>query len=218
MDLDGNLFWWFAGALVATAVVISFTGIRGKEKFPPSGPVMAVGIVAIASLVVVTAAFGVALAREEKEHRDHEIEQAEAEAEAAVGEETSEGGSPSGEPPAEADSGGAPGGEAAPGAAGGEQGGGGETLDVTSPADGSLVFEPDGLQAAAGTITLAYANPSSVPHNIAVEGEGETLEESDTISESETEISAELSPGEYIYFCTVPGHREGGMEGTLTVE
>ena len=34
----------------------------------------------------------------------------------------------------------------------------------------------------------------------------------------EQEATAELVPGEYIYFCTIPGHREGGMEGTLTVD
>ena len=38
------------------------------------------------------------------------------------------------------------------------------------------------------------------------------------MANEDTEASAELVPGEYVYFCTVPGHREGGMEGTLTVE
>jgi uncharacterized cupredoxin-like copper-binding protein len=31
-------------------------------------------------------------------------------------------------------------------------------------------------------------------------------------------VSANLQPGEYKFLCTVPGHAEGGMEGTLTVE
>src|SRR5262249_15636594 len=46
--------------------------------------------------------------------------------------------------------------------------GGGATLDVSSPADGSLVFDPNGLQAQPGNLTITYDNPSAVPHSIAV--------------------------------------------------
>jgi plastocyanin len=100
---------------------------------------------------------------------------------------------------------------------GGGGGGGGETIQLASPADGSLVFEPDTLTAAAGEVTIEYDNPAGVPHAVSVEGNG-VEEESDEITDSSTSLTVELEAGEYTFYCPVPGHREGGMEGTLTVE
>ena len=216
MDLDGSVFWYVGGALVVAALVVSYVGIKGKSSFPPSGRVFAAVAVPFALLVIVTAAYAVANAREEKEHRDEELAQEEelAASGGAEGEqEPAPGGSPSGEPA-----------EPTPAPPGGTEnerrpGPPGETFDVTSPEDGSLVFEPDGLETAAGVITLVYDNPSPVPHNINVEDDqGETLVQSEEITGGTVEIDAEFAPGEYIYYCSIEGHRESGMEGTLTVE
>jgi plastocyanin len=95
---------------------------------------------------------------------------------------------------------------------------GAETVKVSSPADGSLVFEPSKLTAKAGTVTIDYDNPSPVDHSIAIEAGGETLDESEIAANATLTASADLKPGKFVYFCTVPGHREAGMVGTLTVK
>jgi plastocyanin len=60
-------------------------------------------------------------------------------------------------------------------------------------------------------------NPSSVQHNIAVKNG--TTEEGPVVGQGGTSrVSANLRPGEYVFFCSVPGHEEGGMKGTLTVK
>ena len=97
--------------------------------------------------------------------------------------------------------------------------GGGEAvhLMLSADPDGNLAFDQTELTAAAGEVMIEFTNESGIPHNVEVEGNG-VEEVSDTITEGSTELTVTLEPGEYTFYCAVPGHREGGMEGTLTVE
>jgi plastocyanin len=96
-------------------------------------------------------------------------------------------------------------------------GGGGETLMLAADPGGALAFDQTELTAAAGEVTIEFTNESGIPHNVEVEGNG-VEEVSETITEGSTSLTLTLEPGEYEFYCAVPGHREGGMEGTLTVE
>ena len=98
-------------------------------------------------------------------------------------------------------------------------GGGGDTATIMLAADpnGDLAFDQTELTASAGEVTIEFMNDSGIPHNVEIEGNG-VEEVSDTITEGSTSLTLTLEPGEYEFYCAVPGHREGGMEGTLTVE
>jgi len=90
------------------------------------------------------------------------------------------------------------------------------TLDI--PATGATAFAFSDATAPAGALTIRTENETPVPHNIALEGDG-VDEVGPVVQEGGvSEIQADLQAGEYTFYCSVPGHREGGMEGTLTVE
>jgi plastocyanin len=97
-------------------------------------------------------------------------------------------------------------------------GGGGSTVSVAADPSGQLAYEPTSLSAEAGEVTIEFTNEASVPHDVVVERDGEDLGETEEITESSTSATVELQPGEYTFYCSVPGHRDAGMEGTLTVE
>ena len=99
--------------------------------------------------------------------------------------------------------------------------GSGETIKaengtVTIPADptGQLAYTSATAEAPAGPLTVSMPNESGVPHNIVIDGKGE----SEVIEEGETEFEAEFEAGTFTYYCSVEGHRQAGMEGELTVE
>lgn len=192
--MPGNIFFVIGAVLVLVAVVLAFFGIRGSSSFPASRPVM-VGVMALfVAIVAGTMSFAVVKSKQEQKDRREKEASQEQQAQAEAG------------PPA------------AP--AGQSQGGGAATnLDVTSPADGSLVFDPNGLQAPPGNLTVTYDNPSPVPHSIAVAtSNGNVLGEVQPFANGKESVDlSNLAPGKYVFYCTVPGHREAGMQGDLTV-
>jgi plastocyanin len=101
--------------------------------------------------------------------------------------------------------------------AGGDAGGG-ETVAVAAAEDGSLAFDTNELTAAAGSATFEFDNPASLGHDFCLEQDGSEVGCTEVITESTDTLDADLETGEYTYYCSVSGHREGGMEGTLTVE
>jgi uncharacterized cupredoxin-like copper-binding protein len=102
---------------------------------------------------------------------------------------------------------------------GGGGGGGGETVDVSAAEDGSLAFDQSSLSAAAGSATFEFSNPASLGHDFCLEQDGTEVGCTDVISGGDSDtLDADLEAGEYTFYCSVDGHREGGMEGTLTVE
>jgi plastocyanin len=100
-----------------------------------------------------------------------------------------------------------------------ESSGEGSTIKFEAEAEGMLMFEEKSATAEAGNDTIDFNNPSAVPHNVAIEDSaGKTIAETETITESETSTTVELEPGTYTFYCSIPGHRQAGMEGTLTVK
>jgi plastocyanin len=98
------------------------------------------------------------------------------------------------------------------------EGGGGETLAFSAPEDGSLKFDQGDVTTKAGTVSVTFDNPSSVPHAVAIEGNGVDAT-SETVTASEAPpFEVELQPGSYTFYCPVGGHEAAGMKGTLTVE
>lgn len=100
-----------------------------------------------------------------------------------------------------------------------EGAGGGAALAFEADPNGELAYTSTSETAEAGAVTIDFKNPQGLSHDVAIEdSSGETVAQTDVIGEGETSAKANLKPGKYTFYCSVPGHREAGMEGTLTVK
>lgn len=98
-------------------------------------------------------------------------------------------------------------------------GGGGEVLSFEADPEGGLAYTVTEETTAPGKVKVVFNNPQPVAHDVAFEDSGgKEVGATEVITEGEDSTEIEFKAGEYTFYCTVPGHREGGMEGTLTVE
>jgi plastocyanin len=197
-----------AGAILAVwAVIVALLGMRG---FPSNrgGERLAIGI----TVVLFVGAVGSALADQTKVGERHgpEVEE-HAEPAEGGGEPESGGGSQGGAPGAAAPEGEEQGG----GAAGGEP----TALALSADPSGATRFDKTELSAKPGPVTITMTNPSPVPHNVALRG-ADVDEKGEVVQgDGKSTVEATLAAGEsYEFYCSVPGHEQSGMKGTLTVE
>ena len=105
------------------------------------------------------------------------------------------------------------------GGGGGGAGGGASTVDISTPSGSSLSFDQKTANATAGNVTIDFDNKQGLQHDVAVEDSSGNIQgQTDLVSDGTASTTVSLKPGTYTFFCTVPGHREAGMEGTLTVK
>src|SRR3954447_25696732 len=90
------------------------------------------------------------------------------------------------------------------------------TLDIPVAQSG-LAFKFASATAQAGNVKVTSQNPQPTGHNIAIQGNG-VDEKGPVVTQNTSTVAVDLKPGSYVFYCAVPGHREGGMVGKLTVK
>jgi plastocyanin len=104
-------------------------------------------------------------------------------------------------------------------AGGGGGGGGGGTISLSADPSGAIAYEQASLSGQAGNTTIDFDNPAPLAHDVCVEDpNGDEVGCSDVVTDDKTSLTVNLEPGTYTFYCSVDGHRAGGMEGPLTVE
>jgi uncharacterized cupredoxin-like copper-binding protein len=95
----------------------------------------------------------------------------------------------------------------------------GQVIHLSADPGGALRFTRSSLTAKPGKVTLVMKNPSSagMDHGISIEGNGVDADGPTVSAGSTSTVTATLKKGKYTYYCPVPGHRQAGMVGTLTV-
>lgn len=192
-----TLFFICGIALAVSAVVFSFIGLRVKSFPGKLGPLV---VLWFAILVGCSMTFAVLHAKDEDRAKAAELSKADQEAEK---EESSPVGGESKKAPA-------PKPEASAKGPGG-------TLQLAA-SETALAFDQTSLTSKPGKVTIDFNNPSALEHNVAIEQNGKIIAESETLAKGKTSVDAELAPGTYTFLCTIPGHAEAGMEGTLVVK
>jgi plastocyanin len=198
-----TLFFICGIALAASAVLVSIVGLKVKG-FP--GRAFPLVILWFAILVGSATTFAVLHAKDEQKAKAAEFVPAGEKFE-AEGNDTSAGATA---PAGEEESAEKQGGE-------GAKGPGGTLKLEADPTE--IAYDTTELSSKPGKVTIDFTNPATLEHDVAIEGpEGEEVATSPLIGKGKTSVSADLAPGTYHFFCTVPGHREAGMEGTLVVK
>jgi len=196
--------FYIAGAVLAAwAVAVAFMGMRLPDF--PGNAVAARGVMGI-SAVLVLATVGTAISTATKHQSAAHAEggpQQGHEAAPEAGEQRGHEPEPTGQAPSRAPA---------------PSGAGGATVEISADPGGQLKYEQTAATARPGEVTIEFDNPAQVPHDVTVARGSERLGGTRVITDATASAQVTLQPGSYVFYCSVEGHREAGMEGTLAVQ
>jgi plastocyanin len=90
-------------------------------------------------------------------------------------------------------------------------------LKLAADPTGQLAYDTKQLSAKAGTVKIAFTNSSPVEHDVTIAQGSKVLGATPAFVGGSKTLTVALKPGKYTFYCSVPGHRQAGMEGTLNV-
>jgi plastocyanin len=96
-----------------------------------------------------------------------------------------------------------------------------QVVKLEANPSGELSYNTTTLTAHPGKVTIDFTNMAPLQHNVTVEsgsGSGNVLGNTPTFSGGTKSLTLNLKAGTYTVFCSVPGHRMAGMQGTLKVQ
>jgi hypothetical protein len=81
-----------------------------------------------------------------------------------------------------------------------------------------IAYEDPPTEAPSGLLGITIENQGNLPHDVVFEGENNEEPVVHADGGETDQGTIELQPGDYVFYCSIPGHRAAGMEGTLTVQ
>ncbi len=80
-----------------------------------------------------------------------------------------------------------------------------------------LAYNTKTAHAKAGRVKIVFTNLSPLHHNVRLEQGEKEFGGTKTIATGATSVIVTLKKGVYHFYCSVPGHEDAGMSGSLTV-
>jgi plastocyanin len=214
-NIDHTLFYVLGITLVCSAVCLAVVGLR-FESFPPNRLALAAVVVWFVGLVGGTTTFAVLNARDEQHKQEAEEAAAAKTAPTSTTPSTTSTSTTSTSTTTTSTS-------TAPtstSTTSTSAAGGGSTVKISADPSGQLAFQQKAVTASKpGPVKIDFTNDSPVGHDVHVaDRSGKDLGGTQVITGTSTSATVNLKPGKYTFFCSVPGHEQAGMKGTLTVK
>ena len=100
---------------------------------------------------------------------------------------------------------------------GGSSSGGGSATPVNVTLADFSISIAGGTTLDPGTYTFSVSNTGQTGHNLTIEGPGVDNQATPTFTGGTQQLTVTLRNGRYEFFCSVPGHKQAGMDVDVTV-